>query len=126
MPTPPLPVKRDHAKYTLPLHVVSVRSASIAVLSWNLPRRFGAEEPLATTTEPAKRLPSLMVSPSGPSGFTYRATHSSPNVFFEPAGSSLDSEPMNTRPSASHAMTGSPALAVRILARAPRVEVSSG
>src|SRR5436305_6396488 len=114
MATPPFPVKRDQAKYTLPLHELFVRSASIAVLSWNLPSRFGADEPLATTTEPAKRLPSFVVAPLTPPGFTYRATHSSPNVFFVPAGSSLDSEPMNTRPWASQAITGSPAPAVRI------------
>src|SRR4051812_30468670 len=98
----------------------------MAVLSWNFPRRFGADEPLATMTEPAKRLPSLTVGPLTPPGLTYRATHSSPNVFFVPAGSSLDSDPMNTRPWAAHAATGSPALAVRMCASLPRVEVSPG
>jgi hypothetical protein len=48
----PLPVKRDHAKYTSALHAPPVRSAAIAVLSLNLPRRFGADEPFATTVVP--------------------------------------------------------------------------
>src|ERR1044072_9102181 len=126
MATPPLPVNRDQAKYTVPRHALSVRSASMAVLSWNLPRRFGAEDPLATTTDRAKRLPSLMVGPPGPPGLTYVATHSSPKVFGVPAGSSLDSEPMKTLPSASHAITGSPALAGLVFARGPRGGGSAG
>jgi hypothetical protein len=46
------------------------------------------------------------------------ATHTSPNVFFVPAGSPELSEPMKTRPCPSHATTGSPALAVRTCASA--------
>src|SRR6266853_188820 len=112
----PVPVKRDHEKYTLPSQAPPVRSASIAVLSLNLPKRFGADDPLATTVLPRKRLPSLMVRPVGPAGLSKRATHSSPKVFLVPAGSEEDSAPMNTRPWASQAMTGSPEEDVRIFA----------
>ena len=59
-------------------------------------------------------------------GLSKRATHSSPNVFVVPAGSSELSEPKNARPWLSHAITGSPALAVRICASAAYGEVSSG
>jgi hypothetical protein len=45
-------LNRDHEKYTLPSHEPPVRSASIAVLSWKTPSRFGADEPLATTVVP--------------------------------------------------------------------------
>src|SRR5512139_509800 len=115
---PPLPVNRDQAKYTLPSQELVVRSTSIAVLSWNFPSRFGAEDPLATICDRTNSLPSLAVSPFGPPGFSYVATHTSPKVFFEPAGSSELSEPANRRPCVSHASTGSPALAVRMWARA--------
>src|SRR5437870_2691860 len=119
MPTPPLPVKRAHEKYTVPSQEPPVRSASIEVLSWNLPRRLGADDPLATISLPRKRLPSLIVAPVGPPGLSKRATHTSPNVFFVPAGSSELSEPMNTRPWPSQAITGSPDEAVRTWASAP-------
>src|SRR4051794_39157053 len=114
----PLPLKRDQAKYTLESQLLPVRSASIAVLSWNTPSRLGADDPLATTCEPTKRLPSLKVLPASPSGLSKTATHSSPKVFLVPAGSSELSEPMKTLPCRSHAMTGSPADAVRMCARA--------
>src|SRR3954454_12132224 len=105
-----LPVNRDHEKYTLPSHEPPVRSASIDGLSLNFPSRFGADEPWATIVEPRNRLPSFVEGwPSGPAGLSNRATHTSPKVFFEPAGSSEDSEPMKRRPWLSHAITGSPA-----------------
>src|SRR3954452_5235846 len=122
----PLPVKRDQAKQTLPSHDPPVRSTSIAVLSLNTPRRFGADEPRFTISLRTNRLPSLTVAPPGPSGLSKTATNTSPNVFFVPAGSSDDSEPMNARPCRSQAMTGSPALAVRICALAAYGEVSPG
>ena len=62
-------VNRDHAKYTLPSHDPSVRSASMAVLSLNLPSRFGAEEPRATTTDRTNSLPSFTVGALLPPGF---------------------------------------------------------
>src|SRR2546421_12243984 len=114
----PTPVNRDQATYTLPSQAPPVRSASIAVLSLNFPSRLGADDPLATVTEPRKRLPSLIDVPFSPPGLSNRATHSSPNVLAVPAGSPELSEPMNTRPCASHAITGSPAEAVRICASA--------
>src|SRR5215204_1678895 len=120
------PVNRELAKYTLSRHELSVRSTSMAVLSWKTPRRFGAEVPRATVTLRLNSLPSFTVAPPGPSGLTKVATQTSPNVFFDPAGSPDDSEPANSRPCASHASTGSPAVAVRILARAAYGEVSSG
>src|SRR5213594_1296092 len=122
----PLPVKRDHAKYTLASQAPPVRSASIAVLSLNFPSRFGAEDPFATTVEPRNCLPSASVGPFSPIGLSNRATHSSPNVFLVPAGSSELSDPINTRPWPSHAMTGSPADAVRICANAAYGEASPG
>src|SRR5215472_8028796 len=112
----PTPVKRDHEKYTLPSQVPSVRSASIAVLSLNFPSRFGADEPVATIVDPRNRLPSSCVGPFSPFGLSNRATHSSPNVFLVPDGSPELSDPINTRPWLSHAMTGSPDEAVRIWA----------
>src|SRR5947208_11434436 len=113
----PRPVKRDHAKYTFPSQAPPVRSASIAVLSLNFPSRFGAEEPFATMVEPRNRFPSFVDgSPSGPAGLSNRATQTSPKVLAEPLGSSEDSEPMKTRPWLSHAITGSPAEAVRMFA----------
>ncbi len=84
----------------------------------NLPNRNGADEPLATTVEPRKRLPSLSVLPLGPSGLSKVDTQTSPKVLSEPAGSSEASAPMNTRPWRSQAITGSPDEAVRTLARA--------
>src|SRR5438552_3906629 len=65
VPPPLLPVKRDQEKYTLPSQGPPVRSASIDVLSLNLPSRFGAEEPFATIVEPTKRLPSSCGFPVG-------------------------------------------------------------
>src|SRR5215211_9217340 len=114
MPTPPLPVKRDHEKYTLPSQAPPVRSTSIAVLSLNFPSRFGADDPLATIAVPSHSSPSRAeFGASGPSGLTKRATQTSPNVLSVPAGSSELSEPKNARPWLSHAITGSPELAVR-------------
>src|SRR5450759_2619374 len=98
----------------------------MAVLSLNLPSRFGAEEPLATTTEPTNRLPSLGVLPIVPPGLSKVATQVSPKVFGVPAGSAELSAPMNTRPSRSQAMTGSPDEAVRIFASAAYGDVSPG
>ena len=98
MATPPLPVNRDHTKYTFASQDVPVRSASIAVLSLNLPRRFGAEVPFAMSSEPTNRLPSLIVAPPGPSGLSKVATQTSPKVFFVPAGSALLYEPKKARP----------------------------
>src|SRR2546427_10070096 len=109
----PTPVKRDHAKYTFPSQVPPVRSASMAVLSLNFPKRFGAEDPFATIVEPRNRLPSRVVGPLSPFGLLNRATQTSPNVFLVPAGSSELSDPMKTRPCPSQAITGAPALAVR-------------
>src|SRR5215204_4749916 len=123
---PPLPTNRELAKYTLPRQALCVRSASIAVLSWNLPSRFGADDPRATITLRANSFPSLIVAPPEPCGLTNVATQTSPNVFFVPAGSSDDSDPANNRPSPSHASTGSPAEAVRTSARLAYGEVSSG
>src|SRR5450756_1952957 len=97
----------------------------MAVLSLNLPLT-GAEEPLATTTDPTKRLPSLRVLPIRPSGLSKVATQTSPKPFGVPAGSAELSAPMNTRPLRSQAMTGSPAEAVRIFARAAYGDVSPG
>jgi hypothetical protein len=54
------------------------------------------------------------------------ATQTSPNVFFVPAGSSELSEPKNARPCASHAITGSPALAVRACDSAASGDLSPG
>src|SRR5262249_51812072 len=122
----PTPVKRDQAKYTFRSQVPPVRSASMAVLSFSFPSRFGAEEPFATIVEPRNRLPSESVGPFSPVGLSNRATHSSPNVFLVPAGSSELSDPINTRPWLSHAMTGSPAEAVRIFANAAYGETSPG
>src|SRR5215212_467600 len=114
MPTPPFPVKRDQEKYTLPSQAPPVRSTSIEVLSLNLPSKFGADDPRATIVVPSHLRPSLVVlGASGPSGLTNRATHTSPKVFRVPAGSSELSEPKNARPWLSHAITGSPELAVR-------------
>src|SRR6266566_4062744 len=110
----------------MPVHELDVRSASIDVLSWNTPRRFGAELPWATTTLRLNSLPSLIVAPPVPAGFSYVATHSSPKVFFVPAGSSELSEPANRRPWASQARTGSPEEAVRMWARPAYGVVSPG
>src|SRR5437660_6179168 len=112
------PVNRAHAKYAVPSQRPLVRSASIAVLSRNFPSKFGADDPLPTTTEPRKHFPSFNVLPLSPAGLSKRATHTSPNVFGDPSGSPELSEPMNTRPCASHAMTGSPAPDVRTRASA--------
>src|SRR5207253_2965793 len=122
----PRPVKRDHAKYTFPSQAPPVRSASIAVLSLNFPSRFGAEEPFATMVEPKNRLPSRCVGPLSPIALSNRATHSSPNVLAVPAGSPELSDPINTRPCPSHAMTGSPAEDVRMCANAAYGETSPG
>ena len=119
-------MKREYAKYTLPSQLDPLRSASIAVLSLNFPRRFGAELPLATTSEYRNRLPSLAVAPVGPPGLSNRATQTSPKVFFVPAGSSELSDPKYALPWLSQAMTGSPELAVRMWASAAYGEVSSG
>src|SRR3954447_4781514 len=120
-------VKRDHAKYTLPrVSGLFVRSAAIDVLSLKTPCGNGADEPDATTTERLNSLPSFAVAPLTPPGFSYVATHSSPNSFSEPAGSSALSEPANSRPSPSQASTGSPALAVRMCARAAYGVLSPG
>src|ERR1700675_4456780 len=116
--TPPLPVKREYAKYTLASQLDPLRSASMAVLSLNLPRRFGAELPLATSSDPTKGFPSLIVAPVWPPGLSKVATHTSPKVFFVPAGSSELSDPKKARPWLSHAITGSPELAVRMCASA--------
>src|SRR5262249_40870552 len=102
----PTPVKRDQAKYTLPSQVPPVRCACLAVLSFSFPSRFGAEEPFATIVEPRTRLPSESVGPLSPIGLSNRATHSSPNVFLVPAGSSELSAPIKTRPCPSQAITG--------------------
>src|SRR3954452_17286182 len=124
---PPLPVNRDQLKYTLPrVAGLVVRSAAIAVLSWKTPSRLGAEEPRATITERRNSLPSLTVAPPTPAGFSYVATQTSPKVFLLPPGSPELSEPANSRPSPSHASTGSPALAVRTWARAAYGDVSPG
>ena len=71
-------------------------------------------------------LPVVVSAASAPPGFEKRATHTSPNVFAEPAGSSELSEPKNARPWPSQAITGSPALAVRACESAAYGEVSSG
>jgi len=71
-------------------------------------------------------LPSLIVAPAVPCGLTKVATQTSPNVFLVPAGSSEASAPAKSRPSASQARTGSPAVAVRICARAAYGDRSSG
>src|SRR3989442_15678701 len=122
----PTPVKRDHAKYTFPSQVPPVRSASMAVLSLNFPSRFGAEDPFATIVEPRNCLPSKRVGPFPPIGLSNRAPHSSPIVLLVPAGSPELSDPINTRPCPSHAMTGSPDEAVRICANAAYGETSPG
>src|SRR5579859_5960916 len=98
----------------------------MAVLSLNRPKRFGADDPLATTVLPTKCFPSLMVRPVSPPGLSKVATHSSPKVLAVPAGSPEDSEPMNTRPWLSQAMTGSPDDDVRIFASAAYGEASPG
>src|SRR4051794_23768208 len=121
-----LPVNLDHAKYTLPSHPPPVRSTSIAVLSLNFPFRSGADEPRATISERTNSFPSFAVAPASPCGFRYVATHTSPNVFLLPAGSSELSDPANSRPWLSHASIGSPALAVRMCARAAYGLVSPG
>src|SRR3954447_5431244 len=126
VPPPLFPVKRDQEKYTLPSHEPPVRSASIDVLSLNFPSRFGADDPFATIVDPRNRLPSSVVGWPLAFGLSNRATQTSPKVFFEPDGSSEDSEPMKSRPWLSHAMTGSPAEAVRIFASAAYGEVSPG
>src|SRR5438105_159640 len=72
---PPFPVKRDHAKYTVPSQRPPVRSASSAVLSLNLPPRFGADEPVSTIVLPTKRFPSFRVLPLSPPGLSNVATH---------------------------------------------------
>ena len=59
---------------------------------------FGADDPLATVVMPGNRLPSSIVAPFSPPGLSKRATHSSPKVFFVPAGSPELSDPMKTRP----------------------------
>src|SRR5215207_4218713 len=120
------PVNREFAKYTLSRHGLSVRSASMAVLSWKTPSRFGADVPRATVTLRLNSLPSFTVAPPGPSGLANVATQTSPNVFADPAGSPDASAPANNRPSASQASTGSPAVAVRILARSAYGDWSSG
>src|SRR5918996_2608838 len=122
----PNPLKRDHAKYTLPSQVPPVRSTSMAVLSWKTPSRFGAEDPRATITDRRKRSPSLLVSPDGPSGLSNVATQTSPKVFAVPAGSPELSDPMKTRPWLSQAITGSPDDAVRIRARSAYGDGSPG
>src|SRR5256886_15460565 len=98
----------------------------MAVLSLNLPRRFGAELPLATTSDRTKRFPSLIVAPPSPAGLSNLATHTSPKVFFVPAGSSELSAPKNPRPWVFHAFPRSPELARRVRARAAYGEGSSG
>src|SRR5438270_7289045 len=103
-------VKRAHEKYTVPSQRPRVRSASIAVLWWKTPSRFGAEEPAATTVVPAYARPSRVESAaSGPAGLVKRATQTSPKVLAVPTGSPELSDPKKARPWASHAMTGSPA-----------------
>ena len=73
----------------------------------------GADEPRATIVVPCHSRPSRAVfGASGPSGLTKRATQASPKVLGVPAGSSELSDPKNTRPWLSHAITGSPELAV--------------
>src|SRR4029453_6877043 len=119
-------VNLDHEKYTLPSHAPPVRSASMAVLSWNFPSRLGAEVPLATISDRTNRLPSLIVAPPGPAGLRKVATQTSPNVFGEPSGSPELSEPANNRPWLSQASTGSPAPAVRMWALAAYGLVSPG
>ncbi len=103
-----------------------MRSTSIAVLSWNLPSRLGADEPLATISDRTNSLPSSTVAPPGPAGFWYVATQTSPKVFLLPSGSSELSAPAKSRPWRSQARTGSPALAVRMCARAAYGLVSPG
>src|SRR3954454_6242066 len=93
-----------------------VRSTSIAVLSLNLPE-VGDDEPLATVVVPSYFSPSCAGAPPGPPGLTKRATHWSPNAFAVPAGSPDASAPKNARPWLSHAITGSPAVAVRARGR---------
>src|ERR1051325_3399751 len=90
-----LPVKRAQAKYTVPSHGPPVRSTSIAVLSWNTPSRLGADDPVATSSDRMHFLPSFVVAPFTPSGFSNVATQTSPKVFAEPAGSLELSEPAN-------------------------------
>src|SRR5215831_9740977 len=122
----PTPVKRDHAKYKFPSQLPPVRSASMAVLSLNFPSRFGAAEPFATIVDPRNLLPSKRVGPFSPIGLSNRATHSSPNVLAVPAESPELSDPINSRPCPSHAITGSPAPAVRTCANAAYGETSPG
>src|SRR3954467_10039342 len=98
----------------------------MAVLSVKTPSRVGAGEPAFPTTERRNSLPSSTVAPVRPPGFSYVATQTSPKVFFVPAGAPELAAPANSRPSASHARTGSPALAVRTCARAAYGEVSPG
>ena len=62
----PLPVNRDQAKYTVPSHEPPVRSASIAVLSLNTPRRFGADEPRFTISLPHEALAVVDRRAAGP------------------------------------------------------------
>src|SRR6266702_86442 len=123
-PLLPSPVNRDQEKYTLSWHEDVVRSASMAVLSLNFPLKDA--EPLATVSVPWYSSPSFCGSPSGPSGLTYRATHESPFSLNGCSGSPELSDPMKTRPSPSHAITGSPASNVRMWARGAYGEVSSG
>src|SRR5213596_4200880 len=125
-PFEPPPVNRAHAKYTFPSQAPPVRSTSIAVLSWNLPSRFGAAEPVATSSERTNFLPSWLVGPLTPCGFSYVPTQTSPNVFAVPSGSPELSEPANSRPCLSQANTGSPESAVRTCADAAYGELSPG
>src|SRR5262249_22325091 len=122
----PTPVKRDHAKYTFLSQLPPVRSASMAVLSLNFPSRFGAADPFATIVDPRNLLPSKRVGPFSPIGLSNRATPSSPIVVAARAGSRELPDPINTRPCPSHAITGSPAPAVRTCANAAYGETSPG
>src|SRR6266545_307875 len=111
---------------TVPSQAPPVRSTSIAVLSWNLPSRFGAAEPLATVTVRTKCLPSPRVAPPTPPGLSKVATQTSPKVLSVPARSPELSDPANSRPCPSQASTGSPAPAVRTSALAAYGDVSPG
>src|SRR5438067_2271200 len=69
-PLGPFPVNRAHAKYTLLSHAPPVRSTSIAVLSLNFPSRFGADDPVPTSWDRMNFLPSSVVGPFSPAGFS--------------------------------------------------------